>query len=76
MGTTAKVLGAMDEIRMGIEGWEKWRIDHEKWAEGKVGMLARAYDTTITHSAQIDMMDRRLKRFEDRMLDQAEGIKR
>lgn len=67
-----KVLGRMEEFKALFDHWERWRAEHEEWAESKVTMLAKAYDTTITHTAQIAELDRRLVRWEDRELKKME----
>lgn len=67
-----KVLGAVDDLKTWMQHWEKWRTEHEEWAAGKATMLAKAYDTTITHTAQIAEVDRRLVRWEDRELKKME----
>jgi hypothetical protein len=70
-----KVLNRVQEVKALFDHWENWRRGHEEWAEGKVGMLTRAYDSTITHTAQITELDRRLVRWEERELKKLEQTK-
>lgn len=63
-----KMMARLDEVMAEVETWEKWRLVHEEAAFNQLKYLNATHESTVTHTAQIAMIDKRVTRWEDREL--------